>query len=299
MEVTRGIRIQGKIELIFPAELEARLRQRVVADLRCRVPLGQIGGVGGDLVGDDAFLDVVPVGQAEMLLGRHIAQHRRTVPANHGSADARGNVIVSRRDVGGERTQGIERRFEAIGQLLFEVLLDELHGNVAGPFDHDLHVMLPGNLGELAEGLQLAELRLVIGIGDGARAQPVAEGEGHVVLLHQLAHVFEVLVEEALGVVGEAPLGHDRAASGDDARDAIGGQRHILEAHAGVDGEVVHALLGLLDEGVAEHLPGELFGLAVDLLQCLIDGHRADGHRAVPHDPLAGLVECSCRWKDP
>ena len=49
----------------------------------------------------------------------------------------------------------------------------------------------------------------------------------------------------------------------------------------GVDGEVVHALLGLLDQGVAEDLPGEVFGLAVDLFQRLVDRHRADRHRAV------------------
>jgi hypothetical protein len=48
-----------------------------------------------------------------------------------------------------------------------------------------------------------------------------------------------------------------------------------------VDGEVVHALLGLLDEGVAEQLPGEVLGLAVHLLQGLVDGHGADGHGAL------------------
>jgi len=36
-----------------------------------------------------------------------------------------------------------------------------------------------------------------------------------------------------------------------------------------VDREVVDALLGLLDEGVAVDLPGELLGGA-DLLQCLV-----------------------------
>ena len=58
-----------------------------------------------------------------------------------------------------------------------------------------------------------------------------------------------------------------------------------------MDGEVVDALLGLLDEGVAEDLPGELFGLAVHLFQRLVDGHGADGHGAVADDPLAGFVD--------
>jgi hypothetical protein len=58
-----------------------------------------------------------------------------------------------------------------------------------------------------------------------------------------------------------------------------------------VDGEVVDALLGLLDQRVAEDLPGQVFGLAVDLLQRLVDRHGADRHRRVAHDPLAGFVD--------
>ena len=51
----------AEVELVLPAKLEARLGQRVVARLRAGMPLGQIRGVGGDLVGDDALLDVVAV----------------------------------------------------------------------------------------------------------------------------------------------------------------------------------------------------------------------------------------------
>ena len=92
-------------------------------------------------------------------------------------------------------------------------------------------------------------------------------------------------------MVGEAPLGQDRAAARDDAGHALGGHRDVAQQHAGVDGEVVHALLGLLDQRVAEDLPGEVLGLAVDLLQRLVDRHGADRHRAVAHDPLARLVD--------
>jgi hypothetical protein len=89
----------------------------------------------------------------------------------------------------------------------------------------------------------------------------------------------------------QAPLGHDRAAARDDAGDTLGGERDVGQAHAGVDGEVVHALLGLLDQRVAEDLPGQLLGAAVDLLQRLVDRHGADRHRRVADDPLAGFVD--------
>ena len=42
-------------------------------------------------------------------------------------------------------------------------------------FDHHLDVVLPGDLGQLAEGFQFAELRFIIGIGDRAGAQAVAQ----------------------------------------------------------------------------------------------------------------------------
>ena len=59
VEQPRGFGIEPEIELIDPAEVEARPRQRVVAQLRGRVALGEIGGMRRDLVGDDAFPDVV------------------------------------------------------------------------------------------------------------------------------------------------------------------------------------------------------------------------------------------------
>jgi hypothetical protein len=58
-----------------------------------------------------------------------------------------------------------------------------------------------------------------------------------------------------------------------------------------MDGEVVHPLLRLLDEGVAVDLPGELLRHATHLLQRLVDGNRPDRHRRVAEDPLARLVD--------
>src|SRR5690606_1668912 len=80
------------------------------------------------------------------------------------------------------------------------------------------------------------------------------------------------------------------AAAADDAGHPLRRQRDMAPQYAGVDGEVVHALLRLLDQGVAEDLPGQLLGAAVDLLQRLVDRHRTDGHRRVADDPLAGPV---------
>ncbi len=66
VEFARLVRVEAEVELVFPAELEARLGQRVVANLRAGVPFGEVGGVRGNLVGDDAFLHVVLVRQAQI-----------------------------------------------------------------------------------------------------------------------------------------------------------------------------------------------------------------------------------------
>ncbi len=92
-------------------------------------------------------------------------------------------------------------------------------------------------------------------------------------------------------MVRQAPAGHDGAAAGHDAGDPVGRQRHVAQQHAGVDGHVVHALLALFDHGVPEDLPGQGVGLAVDLLQRLVDRDRADRDGGVADDPFARGVD--------
>ncbi len=89
----------------------------------------------------------------------------------------------------------------------------------------------------------------------------------------------------------QAPLRHDRAAARHDAGHPLRGHRDVAQQHAGVDREVVDALLRLLDQRVLEDLPGQVLGLAVDLLERLIDRHGPDRHRRVADDPLARLVD--------
>src|SRR4029077_7011722 len=115
--------------------------------------------------------------------------------------------------------------------------------------------------------------------------------EAHIVGAADLTDLREVLVEEAVAVMGEAPLGHDRATARDDTGDPVDGERYVRTPYAGVNGEIVYALLRLLDQGVAVDLPGELLGDATDFLECLIDRHGADRHRSVAQDPFANGVD--------
>src|SRR4051812_26696157 len=98
-------------------------------------------------------------------------------------------------------------------------------------------------------------------------------------------------IEEAFLVMRQAPLGHDRAAARDDARDAVGGEVDVGQAHAGVDGKIVDALFALLDQRVLVELPGQLDGIAFALLQRLVDRYGADRDRRVAQNPFAGGVD--------
>ena len=89
----------------------------------------------------------------------------------------------------------------------------------------------------------------------------------------------------------EAPLGENRTAARHDAGQALGRHRDVAQQHAGVDGEVIDALLGLLDQRVAIDLPGQIFGTAADFFERLVDRHRADRHRRVADDPFARFVD--------
>ncbi|PPS58969.1 hypothetical protein CRX72_26490 [Pantoea sp. BRM17] len=60
------------------------------------MPFGQIGGVRGDLVGNKPLLDILFIGQPEVLFRRYIAEHGAAKPANHRRANTGGEVVIAR-----------------------------------------------------------------------------------------------------------------------------------------------------------------------------------------------------------
>src|SRR4029450_8964387 len=111
----------------------------------------------------------------------------------------------------------------------------------------NLAVLGPGNLRQFAEGVQLGELRGVVGIGDRPPTQTAAHREGDFVRAADVTDFLEMLVEKAFAMLMKTPLGHDRAAARDDAGDTIDRERDVVKPGAGMDSEVVDALFRLLD----------------------------------------------------
>src|SRR5262245_9972026 len=91
--------------------------------------------------------------------------------------------------------------------------------------------------------------------------------------------------------MGKTPFRHDRTTARDDTGQPSRGERHVAEEHAGMDREVIDALLALLNQRVAIDFPREIFRPAADLFEGLIDWHRADGYRRIANDPLPRFVD--------
>ena len=85
------------------------------------------------------------------------------------------------------------------------------------------------------------------------------------------------------------PLGEQRAAARDDAGDAVPDQRQVLAQHAGVDREVVDALLRLALDLLQDDVVAEILDAAAD--DHAVDRHRADRHRRVVDDRLPARGE--------
>src|ERR1700687_955543 len=146
-----GFGIERKLKLFIPIEEEAGITESVIAITRTGTMASNVGSMGGNFVGDNALLHVLGIGQAEVLLGSDVAKHGSAVPADHGGSDSAGDVVVAGGDVDDQRAEGIERRFVAPFHFLVDLFLDFVERDVAGTFDHDLHIVLPGFFGEFTE----------------------------------------------------------------------------------------------------------------------------------------------------
>ena len=63
------LRIQGELELPVPVEGVAGAAEFVVAIAGPGTVAGNVGGMGGDLVGDQSLSHILCVGQAQVLFG--------------------------------------------------------------------------------------------------------------------------------------------------------------------------------------------------------------------------------------
>lgn len=193
--------------------------------------------MSGQLIGDNARADVFTVRKGKVLFRGNVTEHSRTVPTDLRGADGARNVVVAGCDVGHERTEGVKRCLVALLDLTVHVFADFVHRDVAGPLYERLHVLGPRALHEFAHRVKFGKLRTVVGVGDSAGAETVAQGKSHIVLGTDVADIVEVLVEETLLVVAQAPLRDDAAAAADHTTKAVARQVDVVATDTAVNGK--------------------------------------------------------------
>src|SRR5574344_2035250 len=196
-----------------------------------------------------------------------------------------------------EGSERVERSIVAHLDLAFHILENLVHRHVTGTFDDRLNAAVAGDFSEFAERIEFRELRLVIRIRDGARAEAVAERDADVIFRKDFANFAEMRIKEIFLLVHHAPARENGTAAGNDARGARERERHVIEQKSRVNGEIIDALFRLFDERIAEHFPGEIVGDAVHLFERLVDRHGSDRHGTVAQNPFAGLVDVLPRRK--
>ena len=163
------------------------------------------------------------------------------------SADGGSDMIVTGGDVGDQRAKYIEGGAHTDGLLDLHVGGDLVQRHMAGALHHDLHVLVPGTAGQLAQPDQLLDLAHVGGIGQTAGAAGVPQGDGHIVLPADVQDLIIIFVEGVLLPGHAHPGEHQGAAPGDDIHfplmlpDLVDG----LSCNAAVEGDEVHSVLGM------------------------------------------------------
>ena len=174
-ELQSAFGVEGEVDLVAPTQFEAGFTHGVVAILRGGVYLGEVDGVGCEFECDYALANIVLFGQAEVFLGGDVAEHCGSAPTDYRSSDCGGDVVVTSGDVGDEGAEGIEWGFVAPIELVMHVIAYHLHWDVSGALAHNLNVEFPSASGEVALHFEFAELGGIVGVGDCAGAESVAD----------------------------------------------------------------------------------------------------------------------------
>ena len=163
---------------------------------------------------------------------------------------------------------------------------------MAGAFHHDLHILCPGPLGQLAQPHQLLDLAHVAAVGKTPGAAGVAQRNGHIILPADIQNFVKILVEGVFLPGHAHPREHQRAAPGDNVHlplvlfDLVDG----LAGDAAVQCHEVHAVLSMKPYHVNEILGGQGGEVTLVVDDAVVNRHGADHGRALGGElPAEGL----------
>lgn len=135
----------------------------------------EVGGVGGDFVGNQFLFDIFFVGQVEMFFWCDIVQYGVVELVDYCCVDIGGEMVVVWCDISGEWFQGVEWCFVVVFQLFGYIVVDYLYWYVVRVFNYYLYVIFSGDFCQFVEGVQFGKLCFIVGILNGVGVQVIVQ----------------------------------------------------------------------------------------------------------------------------
>ena len=198
--------------LFFPVQFLAGICHTVILVPGSRDPFGNVCCVSGDLGGNDALFYIIHVGESQMLGRSHIAKEGCTVHGCYSSTDGSCDVIITRSNVGYQRTEDIEGSAHTDALLYLHVCGYLIQGHMTGTFHHDLYIMIPGTFGQFSQTDKLLDLTYIRCIGQTARTAGITERDGDIVFLTDVQDLVKMFIE-GIFLTGHAHPGEDKASA--------------------------------------------------------------------------------------
>ena len=175
-------------------------------------------------------------------------------------------MIVAGADIGRQGPQHVIRCVIAHPFLQDDVGLDLIHGHMPRSFHHHLAPHAAAFFGQLAVDQQFLNHGPVKGVADGAGAQPVSQGQHHIIFFQDPGHPVKFFIERIFFLVVLHPGHHGGAALADQPAVAIA---LLFQPFDGVkidpamNRHEAHAVVALALDQVKQHLFIQLVRVAV------------------------------------
>ena len=140
-----------------------------------------------------------------MLGWSDIAEEIRTQIGGQSSPDRAGDMVISRGNIGYQRSQDIEGSALAERFLQPDILGNLVEGDMTRPLDHHLDLGFPTTGRQFSQKDQFLNLGAICGIGQTSRAHPIAKTESNFITPGNLQHLIEASIERVLLLVGQHP----------------------------------------------------------------------------------------------
>ena len=167
--------------------------------------------------------------------------------------------------------------------LNFHICGNLIHGHVAGAFNHDLYILRPCALCQLAKSNQLLNLRRIGCIRKAAGAASIPKAHGDIIFPTDIQNIIIMLIEGVFVSCHFHPCKHDGAAAGNNIHQTL----ILLKAcrcctiHAAMDGHKIYAVLCVHPHDIQPFLCCNLRQRLMIIHNGIINRHGADHGRAI------------------